>query len=308
MDVVTITLNPAIDKNYTVDKLTPEHKLRCANPLVDPGGGGINVSKGLKALGSESLAIFFAGGRNGSYLQELLKAEDINIHPINIEGETRESIVIVDKSTSKEFRIVVDGPEISVAALNEVIDQLKTLKPSYVVASGSIPKGLAEDVFAKLAQAVNEMNSRFVLDTSGKALQCAAKQGVFLLKPNLKELSNLVGVESLELEDVDDAALELIHKDKCQVVVVSLGSSGAMLVTREGHQYIPAPTVERKSTVGAGDSMVAGMVWALLQGKSYLDMARIGVACGTAATMGAGTQLFKKADVERLLKWIEARK
>src|SRR5215211_7961689 len=142
MDIVTITLNPAIDKNYSVDQLTPEHKLRCANPLVDPGGGGINVSKALKALDSYSLAIFFAGGMNGDFLQQLLKDQQVNIHPIKIEGETRESVVIVDRSTSREFRIVVEGPEISPTALDEVIAELKKVKPKYVVASGSIPNGL----------------------------------------------------------------------------------------------------------------------------------------------------------------------
>ena len=307
-DIVTITLNPAIDKNYTVDRLTPEHKLRCANPLIDPGGGGINVSKALKALDSDSLAIFFAGGMNGDFLQQLLKKQHVNIHPIKIDGETRESVVIVDTSSSREYRIVVDGPEIDPGKLNEAIDQLKKIKPEYVVASGSIPKGLGEDSFATLAHAVKDMGSRFIADTSGKPLQHAVEAGVFLLKPNLKELSNLVGVETLELEDVDDAALELIHKGYAEVVVVSLAAAGAMLVTKEGYQHVAAPTVQRKSTVGAGDSMVAGMVWALTQGRSFIDMARMGVACGTAATMSPGTQLFKKADAERLLKWIEARK
>lgn len=308
MDVVTITLNPAIDKSFTVDQLVPEHKLRCPNPLVDPGGGGINVSKGLKALHCESLAIFFAGGMNGNYLRQLLKEQQINIHPITIEGETRESIVITDKSTGKEYRIVVEGPPVTSADLDKVIHELKAVKPKYIVASGSLPKGLPEDAFAKVAHAAKELGSRFVLDTSGKPLQLAATEGVFLLKPNLRELSSLAGVDSLQLNDVDDAAMELIKRGECQVVVVSLSSSGAMLVTKDGYWQIPAPTVERKSTVGAGDSMVAGMVWSLLQGKSFDSMAKMGVACGTAATMSPGTKLFNKPDAEKLLNWIEARK
>jgi 6-phosphofructokinase 2 len=305
--IVTITLNPAIDKNYTVERLKPEHKLRCPNPLVDPGGGGINVSKALKALDTDSLAIFFAGGMNGDYLQRLLEAQHLNIHPIHIEGETRESVVIMETSSGKEYRIVVDGPEISMASFDEIIRQLEAVNPAYIVASGSIPKGLPEDSFAKLAVAAKKLNARFILDTSGKPLQQGAAEGVFLLKPNLKELSNLAGVETLELDDVDDAAMELIKKGMCEVIVVSMSSSGAMLVTKDGYQHIPAPTVERKSTVGAGDSMVAGMVWSLVHGKSLPDMARMGVACGTAATMNSGTKLFRKEDAERLLKWIERR-
>ena len=306
--IVTITLNPAIDKNYTVERLAPEHKLRCPNPQIDPGGGGINVSKALKELGADSLAVFFAGGRNGAYLQDLLKELSLNIHPIKIDGETRESVVIVDKASGKEYRIVVEGPQIGLPSLEEVLQQIKINKPSYVVASGSIPKGLPEDTFALIAKAVKDSGARFIVDTSGDPLKHAVKEGVFLLKPNLKELSSLCGGESLQLEDVDDAAMELIRKGKCEVVVVSLSSSGAMVVTAEGYHHIPAPTVERKSTVGAGDSMVAGMVWSLTQGKSYVEMAMMGVACGTAATMSPGTQLFRKGDAEKLLQWIERRK
>lgn len=306
--IITVTLNPAIDKNYTVEKLAPEHKLRCPNPRIDPGGGGINVSKALKELGADSLALFFSGGRNGAYLQDLLKELSLNIYTIQIEGETRESVVIVDKTTGREYRIVVDGPEISLESLDEIMQQITNNKPEYVIASGSIPKGLPADAFARIGKVVKQSGARFIADTSGKPLDHAIKEGVFLLKPNLKELSNLAGVESLELNDVDEAAMKLIHQGRCEVVVVSLSSAGAMLVTKDGYHHIPAPTVERKSTVGAGDSMVAGMVWSLTQGKNYHEMAMMGVACGTAATMSPGTQLFRKADAEKLLQWIERRK
>jgi 6-phosphofructokinase 2 len=307
-DIVTITLNPAIDKNYTVDRLNPEHKLRCPNPLVDPGGGGINVSKALQELGAESEAVFFSGGMNGDFLEKMLADHKLNAFPIRIQGETRESVVIHESSTDKEFRIVVEGPEIGLDDLDKIIKHLESVRPAYLVSSGSIPKGLPADVFARLASAAKSMNSRFIADTSGEALQHAVNAGVFLLKPNLKELSGLVGVESLQLDEVDEAALELINKGKCEVIVVSLSSAGAMVVSKDGYHHVPAPTVARKSTVGAGDSMVAGMVWALLQGKSFIEMAEIGVACGTAATMSPGTQLFRKADAEKLLKWIKARK
>ena len=132
----------------------------------------------------------------------------------------------------------------------------------------------------------------------------AVEEGVYLVKPNLRELSILAGVESLALDDVDEAAMILIQKGKCEVVIVSMGPAGAMLVTAKGYRHIPAPTVERKSTVGAGDSMVAGMVWAIQEGKSLDEMAMMGVACGTAATMNEGTRLFRKEDAEKLYRWI----
>ena len=125
MDIVTITLNPAIDKNYTVDKLTPEHKLRCPNPLVDPGGGGINVSKALQELGGQSLAIFFGGGMNGDFLERMLREHNLNAYPIPIQGETRESVVITETSTDKEYRIVVEGPEITLDDLNKVVEKIR---------------------------------------------------------------------------------------------------------------------------------------------------------------------------------------
>jgi 6-phosphofructokinase 2 len=131
---------------------------------------------------------------------------------------------------------------------------------------------------------------------------------VFLLKPNLNELSRLAGVEELQLTDVDDAAMDIITKGNCEIVLVSLGSAGAMLVTRDGYKNIPAPTVKRRSTVGAGDSVVAGMVWALQQDLSIDDVAAWGVACGTAATMNEGTQLFRKEDAQKLYEWIVRRK
>ncbi|MEO6038719.1 MAG: PfkB family carbohydrate kinase, partial [Saprospiraceae bacterium] len=141
--------------------------------------------------------------------------------------------------------------------------------------------------------------------TSGAALQAAVEVGVFMLKPNLGELSALAGVEKLEMNEVDDAALRIVRQGKCSVLVVSLGAQGALLVTPEGFEHIPAPVVQKQTTVGAGDSMVAGMVWALGGGKSLREMVQIGVACGTAATLNRGTELFRTEDVWRLHDWIQ---
>jgi 6-phosphofructokinase 2 len=143
-----------------------------------------------------------------------------------------------------------------------------------------------------------------VVDTSGPALQCAVAEGVYLLKPNLSELSRLAGVAELDSESVARAAQGIIAQGKCEIVVVSLGANGACLVTREGVDYIAAPAVKKQSTVGAGDSLVAGMVFALSQGRPVREAARLGVACGTAATMNAGTELFRPADAQRLFKWL----
>ena len=302
--ILTITLSPTIDKNFNVDHLVPDHKLRCPNPQVDAGGGGINVSKGIKRLGGVSLALTLTGGRNGDQLRDLAFKEGLELIEVPIEGETRESLMISEKVSKKQYRLVVDGPVLNPEVAETVLHKIRDLNPSIIVASGSLPIGISEDFYARIGKLAKEKTARYIVDTSGKPLLNAIEEGVYLVKPNLKELSMLAGVESLALDDVDEAAMLLIQKGRCEVVMVSMGPSGAMLVTAKGYMHIPAPTVERKSTVGAGDSMVAGMVWAICEGKSLEEMAMMGVACGTAATMNEGTQLFRMEDVEKLYRWI----
>jgi 6-phosphofructokinase 2 len=305
-EVLTITLNPAVDKNYTIEHLVPEHKMRCPNPRIDAGGGGINVSKGIRRLGGKSTALTLTGGRNGELLKELLRDEGVDILDIPVTGETREGIVISEVSSRHQYRIVVDGPEIEANVAEFILEKIRQVspRPSIIVASGSLPKGINEDYYARIGKLAREMGAKYIVDSSGKPLQYAVDEGVYLVKPNLKELSAMAGIETLELDDVDEAAMELIKKGRCEVVMVSLGASGAMLVTAKGYRQVYAPTVERRSTVGAGDSLVAGMVWSIVEGRSLEEMAMMGVACGTAATMNPGTQLFKKEDVEKLYKWI----
>lgn len=304
MKIVTLTLNPALDKSSSVERLVPEQKMRCAPLQLDAGGGGINVSKGIRKLGGKSTAVFPSGGATGLRLQSILQEADVDIRAHTVPGETRENFSVTETSTNLQYRFTMPGLELTEKQAEALLSIVAQLHPDYLVASGSLPPGLPETYYENVAAFAKRINARFILDTSGAALAAAADEGLYLLKPNLVELSALVGVKKLEMNQVDDAALEIIRQGKCEVVVVSLGPQGALLVTREGFEHIPAPTAEKRSTVGAGDSMVAGMVWALSEGKSFRDMAQIGVACGTAATMNPGTELFHAADVERLLAWI----
>lgn len=302
--IVTLTLNPALDKSTLTERLVPEQKLRCAALQMDAGGGGINVSKGIAKLGGESTAVFPAGGHNGRLLCELLERAGVPTHPLDVSGETRENLSVTETTTNIQYRFTLPGLQITEQQADACLEIVRSLRPKYLVASGSLPPGLPDTYFEKVAAFAKNIDTRFVLDTSGAALQAAADEGLYLLKPNLGELAALVGVQHLEMNQVDDAALSIIHQGKCEVVVVSLGPQGALLVTREGFEHIPAPTVKKQSTVGAGDSMVAGMVWALSVGKSFHEMAQWGVACGSAATMNRGTQLFDLADARRLAEWI----
>jgi len=306
MKIVTLTLNPALDKSTSTERLVPEQKLRCVNLQIDPGGGGINVSKGIKKLGGNSTAVFPAGGQNGERLQALLRDRQIEMSVQEVADETRENISVTENASNIQYRFTLVGPDLSVADADACLQRISDLKPEYLVVSGSLPNGLPTDYYQKVAVFSKKIGARLILDTSGAAMQAAVGEGVFLLKPNLGELSALVGETQLEINQVDDAALEIIGKNICEVVVVSMGAQGALLVTKDGFEHIPAPMVLKKSTVGAGDSMVAGMVWALSEKKSYREMAQLGVACGSAATMNLGTQLFKAEDAWRLFEWLKA--
>jgi 6-phosphofructokinase 2 len=303
--IVTLTLNPALDKSTEVPQLIPEQKLRCGPIRLDAGGGGINVSKAIHRLGGQGVAVFPSGGPNGAAIFDLLKKEGVESIPFEVPGETRENLSVLDKATNAQYRFILPSPQLLENQADGCLEVIQKLNPDYLVASGSLPAGLPVTYYEKVAAFAKKIGARFVLDTSGEALQAAANEGMFLLKPNLAELSALAGVESLEINQVDDAALKIIQQGKCEIVVVSLGPQGALLVTKNGFEHIPAPMVKKQSTVGAGDSMVAGMVWALQEGKSFLEMAQIGVACGSAATMNQGTELFHASDVWRLYDWIE---
>lgn len=305
MKIVTLTLNPALDKSASTERLTPEQKLRCTGLQEDAGGGGINVSKGIRKLGGNSTAVFPAGGATGRRLQQILTTAGVETSVLGVSGETRENFSILESSTGLQYRFTLPGQPMTEEDADKCLELVRQLQPEWLVASGSLPPGLPETYYEKIAAFAKQTGARLILDTSGPALQAAADEGLYLLKPNLAELSALAGVKHLEMNQVDDAALSIIQQGKCEVVVVSLGPQGALLVTRDGFEHIPAPTVKKQSTVGAGDSMVAGMVWALSKGKSPLEMARYGVACGTAATMNPGTELFHPEDVVRLKKWIE---
>lgn len=302
--IVTLTLNPAIDKSTVVDQLVAEQKLRCESPRFDAGGGGINVSRGIQKLGGSSLAVFTAGGASGALLGELVKTESIDYQAIPTQNWTRENFTVTEKSTNAQYRFGMPGAALSQSEIDACLDALRAQAPAYVVGSGSLPPGVADDFYAQVAVVSKKMGARFILDTSGAPLQAACNEGVFLLKPNIAELCKLVGVENLETDQVDDAARQIIGRGGCEVVVVSLGPMGAIWVTKNECEHIPAPPVKKLSTVGAGDSMVAGMTWGLAQNKSFGQMARMGVACGSAATMNAGTQLFKPEDATKLLGWL----
>ncbi len=303
--IVTLTLNPTVDKSTKTEKLVPENKLTCEPPKFEPGGGGVNVSRALKRLGTNSIAVFPSGGLTGQLLQNLLEKENIEVKPVKTKNENRENFIVVDKSSNLQYRFGMPGPEIDPEEQAAFLKLIEELKPDWFIVSGSLPPGIDATFISTAAALAKKMSAKFIVDTSGEALEVAAKEGVYLLKPNLGELGKLVGIETMDHNMVDTAAKELINKGRCEIVVVSLGAGGAHVVTKDHAEHIPAPVVKKLSTVGAGDSMVAGMVHALVNNFNLVDVARMGVACGTAATMNPGTELFHPDDVEKLYRWLQ---
>ena len=308
--ILTITLNPTVDKSTVIDHLVPEKKMRCEQPKFEPGGGGINVSRALKRLDLDSLAIFPSGGRTGKLLQELLEKEKVNQQAVEVSAETRENFIVVASASNQQYRFGMPGIEIPFAEQEEFFIRFEKLNPfpDIIVISGSLPPGMLPEFLIRLVKKGKEKGSKVIVDTSEAALKHVVKEGVFLLKPNLGELGRLIGKDALDNDSADEAAQELIKAGGAEVIVVSLGAQGAYLITKDIKEYINAPTVKKLSTVGTGDSMVAGMVSILAQGGTYSEMVRMGVACGSAATMNSGTQLFKKEDAEKLYKWLMSKR
>lgn len=305
--IVTITFSPCIDKSTSVSRLVPEKKLKCSYPRLEPGGGGINVARAIKKLGAEALAIYPAGGYTGKYFTSLMNRENIPSIIIETAGETRENIIVFDESSNEQYRFGMPGNPLHEDEWKKILQAIDDVDdPAYIIASGSLPPGVPDDTFARIATLAKKKNARLVADTSGDALKHAAEEGVFLLKPNLGELSFLAGKDRLQETEIADTARLLIDKGTCEAIVVSLGKEGALLVTKKLERMIKAPYAIRKSTVGAGDSMVAGIVFALCSGESLDRAVQFGVACGTAATMNPGTELCRKEDADELVKVIRS--
>lgn len=299
--IITITLNPSLDKSTTVTELVPEKKMLCAKTSLDPGGGGINVSRALHKLGIESTAVFLSGGYTGKKLEELLLAEQVDLFAITTEAATRENFIVFEEEKKLQYRFGMQGETVSEDSWQTVLDYVnKASDISYIVASGSLPPGVPVNFFARLASIAKRVQCKLIVDTSGEALQYAAKEGLYLLKPNLNELASLTGKTDLTGDGIVLAAREIINRGGCEIMVVSMGADGALLVTAEEQYQVKPPQVRVMSTVGAGDSMVGGMIYALAKKWSYKEVLMYGVAAGTAATLQLGTELCKKEDTERI--------
>jgi len=295
--IVTLTVNPTIDKSTSVGTVASEIKMRCESPTFDPGGGGVNVSRVVKRLGGDSTVVYTSGGAMGDMLEGLLQADQLTTRPVPISGMTRENLSVYEDSSGLQYRFGMPGPEIAEEEAQRCLEATFESEPEYIVASGSLAPGMSVDFYERILERAKGTNSRVIVDTSGAALEAIKGTGAFLIKPNLRELEQLSGAKFTGEKHVEAMAKALINDGWAEVLAVSMGSGGAAFVTADDCIRLRPPVVPVQSKVGAGDSMVGGIVWALAAGKSLQEAVRYGVAAGSAAVMTAGTQLCHPEDV-----------
>ncbi|MDT0650212.1 1-phosphofructokinase family hexose kinase [Autumnicola edwardsiae] len=302
--IVTLTANPALDIYSEVEKVEPEVKMRSESPKKDPGGGGVNISRVLHRLGQPNKAIYTCGGFTGDIFAKLLDDEHINHEPFTVKNDLRQNFGVFENSTGELYRFGFPGAELEESEATALLEKLeKSLDDTdFLVASGSLPPGAGTNFYAKVARIAQEKKVKFILDTSGKALAEGLEQGAYLVKPNLDELQDLTGQKAETEEHRKEMLQKILDNYPVEVVVHSLGPGGAFLATKNGIKHFPAPKVKASSSIGAGDSMVAGIVYSLANKKSLEEAVLFGLACGSATLISPGTELLKKEDAERLYK------
>lgn len=300
--ILTLTVNPALDISTSTAQVHAELKLRCSTSRLDPGGGGVNVSRVVRRLGGRTLAVYTAGGPIGDAYRSLIEAEGVPALVVPIQGSTRESFTVFEESTGKQFRFVLGGPELSNTEWCACLDFVNqaVMKGGFVVVSGSLPPAVPDDFYARVVRLAREHGARCVVDATGPALAEALKEGPFLISPSRRELGALFETELATEQSEIDAAETLIANGSTEYVALTLGGDGALLVSKDSTLRLAAPKVDVVSTAGAGDSFLAAFVLRLAQERPVEDAFRAAVAAGTAAVMHPGTELCNRADVQRL--------
>jgi 6-phosphofructokinase 2 len=301
VSIVTVTMNPALDVATEVEQFVAQKKLRCSKPRYDPGGGGINVARMIKELGGESTAFVMAGGPSGERLRSMLAGRGINARFLAADGDTRQSLTVVERATSKHFRFVLpgewQGAEKAEEALASIADLIEEQGATYVVVSGSLPDGVPEDFTARTARIAREHGARVILDTSGPPLARALDEGVYLVRINREEASELAGGED---HDPAAQARALLERKAAKVVIIALGSEGALVASTDGVVRIRSPGIEVVSAVGAGDCFVGALTFALVEGRPLIEASRLAVAAASAAVRTPATELAHRHDIEAL--------
>lgn len=307
--IYTVTLNPAVDRELTVPAIEYDSVLRATDWRVDVGGKGFNVSRMLHALGERSVALGFAGGRSGDLLREGLEALGVGTDFVWIDGETRTNVSIVTADHDHYVKVNEPGPTITEKAQAALLEKVHSRsRPGDLwVLAGSLPPGVEPGYYGWLIDVIQAAGARAILDTSGAALEAAVSHKPYLVKPNEHEAAKLTGLAVDTAVDLITAAQAVQARGPANVVV-SMGKAGALLWDGEDAWQAASPSINERNPIGAGDSMVGGLVWALAQGESLPDALRWGIACGAATASMSGTAVGTRPLVEKLVAQVSCRR
>lgn len=304
--IFTVTLNPAVDRELTVDEIAFDTVLRASKWQVDCGGKGFNVARMLKSLGVPSVALGFAAGKTGELLDEKLQALGIETDFVWIDGETRTNVSIVTAANDRYLKVNEPGPTISKDDLTKLVHKVaeRSKAGDWWVLAGSLPPGVPSTIYADLTETIQSAGGMVFLDTSGEALQqsCSAKPQ--LVKPNAEEAQELTGLPVNNPTEIA-AAAAAIQQQGPENVIISMGKDGALLVSGKTTWLAASPEIVERNPIGAGDSMVAGLVWGLSEGANLGEALRRGIACGAATASQSGTTVGSFGLVKELLAQVE---
>jgi 1-phosphofructokinase family hexose kinase len=300
--VATLTANPSIDQHIFIDRLVKDDAIRALDIRRDPGGKGINVSRVLRELGGHTIAFGITGGGAGYIVKSLLREHAIAFESVEVLQETRINFILTDRSDGTQTRISAPGPWVTLEEAERLLDLAVGHRPQapWWVLGGSLPRGIPTDFYARIIAQLRRRGVRSFLDADDDALKIGIEGRPYCIKPNENELARLVGRTLRDDQRLLDAARDVVAGG-VEVVAVTLGERGALVVTQSGAIRARTPSVDVRSRVGAGDSFLAGLVLGLSRGDSLEAAARLGTAAGTAAVMHEGTQLCRAEDVTALL-------
>lgn len=301
--ILTVTLNPALDLSTAADDVRPDLKLRCDKPMVDPGGGGINVSRAIKIMGGRSTAMVALGGATGSRIAEMLKADGLSLVRLTAPGETRQSLAVTDRSTGGQYRFVLPGPEWHTTHVADMMSAITEAARAggWVVVSGSNPPGVAPGFEQMLTVRLTGGRARLMVDTSGEALRALAGSSipVDVLRMDSHEAEALADRPLPLRSDSAGFAAGLVKDGAARAVIVARGADGSVIAGPDGAWHAEAARVPVVSAVGAGDSFVAGFVLAVARDWPVSEALALGAAAASAAVMTPATELCHAQDVNR---------
>ena len=306
-DILTITLNPAVDLATHVAKVIAGPKLRCATPRFDPGGGGVNVARAVCKMGGSARALVAVGGAMGARLLDLLAAGGIPTVPVPVSGETRQSFAVTDDSTGAQYRFSVPGQWLTLADADRLLAAImqQSTQDGFVVISGSPAPCLPIDFQSQIITALTPKGARIIVDTSGPALDqliANPKEPLYLLRVSHSEAVEAAGHAMPTVGESVAFAADLVGRDVAKMVVIGRGAEGSVLVCGDQRFFCHAPVVEVRSKVGAGDTMVGAMTLALARGDAPERALQWGVAAASASVGTEGTAL---CDLDAAQRWFD---